>query len=55
MNNFLNPSSVVIVALVLSAAMTFATEGKVNWEKLAINSVTFYFVCMRGKQDEPKQ
>lgn len=51
MDKFLNPSLVVILALMLSTAMTLLSNGQINWEKLASDSITFYFVYLRGKND----
>jgi hypothetical protein len=50
----LNPSLVVLFALLISFTMTLITNGKVNWEKLAIDSLTYYFVYLRGKDDSDK-
>lgn len=51
MNKFFNPSSVVIVAILVSAILTAFYDGKVNWDKVAANAITYYFVYMRGTQD----
>jgi hypothetical protein len=54
MHQLLNPSLVVIFALLISSVMTLVTNGQVNWEKLATDSITFYFVYLRGKDDSEK-
>jgi hypothetical protein len=50
-NKFFNPSSVVIVAILVSALITAFYDGKINWDKVAANAITYYFVYMRGQQD----
>lgn len=55
MLRILNPSFVIIFALLISAVMTLVSNGKVNWEKLATDSITYYFVYMRGKNDNSNE
>ncbi|WP_155119747.1 hypothetical protein [Microcystis aeruginosa] len=52
MEKWLTPSLIVVITLFLSASMTLLTKGQTTWDKLAIDSITFYFVYMRGKNDK---
>jgi hypothetical protein len=53
MDKWLTPSLVVVIAVLLSAWMSLLlTEQQTSWDKLAIDSITYYFVYMRGKNDK---
>lgn len=52
MDKWLTPSLVVVIALLLSASMSLLLKGQTTWDKLAIDSITYYFVYMRGKNDK---
>ena len=55
MDKWLTPSLVVVIALLLSASMKLLTKGQTDWNKLAIDSITYYFVYMRGKNDNQQR
>lgn len=48
----LTPSAVVIAALAVSAGLVLATGGQINWKELPTNAITYYFVYLRGKNDD---
>lgn len=55
MEKWLTPSLIVVIALLLSASLTLLTKGQLAWDKLATDSITYYFVYMRGKNDNQQR
>lgn len=54
MKNFLTPTAVVLAALILSGGVTFLSGGKINWEGLGKDAITYYFVYLRGTNEGKK-
>lgn len=54
MKIFLSPTIVVIIALILSGGLALISGGKINWEGIGKDAITYYFVYLRGKDDAIK-